>query len=146
MAVKLFTIGFTRKSAEEFFDLLEGAGVQRVVDIRLHNTSQLAGFTKQDDLRFFLDQVAGIEYVHLPILAPSEELMQDYRKKRIPFPEFRKRFLDLMAERKIEKAVSPRVLHGGCLLCSEPKASDCHRSFVACYLAEKWNDVEVIDL
>lgn len=144
--MKLFTIGFTRKSAEEFFDLLERAGVRQVVDIRLHNTSQLAGFTKQDDLKFFLDQVAGIEYLHLPILAPTEELMQDYRKKRIPFEEFRQRFLDLMAERKIERLVSPRELHGSCLLCSEPTASDCHRSFVAGYLADKWGDVEVVDL
>lgn len=144
--MRLFTIGFTRKSAEEFFDLLEGAGVQRVVDIRLHNTSQLAGFTKQDDLRFFLDQVAGIDYVHMPMLAPTEELMQDYRKKRIPFAEFRQRFLALMAERKIENLISPRDLHGGCLLCSEPDASECHRSFVAEYLSGKWDDVEVFDL
>jgi uncharacterized protein (DUF488 family) len=144
--MRIFTIGFTRKSAEEFFDLLEGAGVQRVVDIRLHNTSQLAGFTKQDDLKFFLDQVAGINYIHLPILAPTEELMQDYRKKRIKFDEFRERFTALLAERKIEQRLSPRDLHGGCLLCSEPAAKDCHRSFVAEYLAQAWDDVEVVHL
>ena len=145
-AITLYTIGFTQKSAEEFFGLLTNAGVKKVVDIRLHNTSQLAGFAKRDDLRFFLDAIGHIGYEHEPLLAPTEEIMDDYKKKRIKQPEFARRFLALMRERGIEAQINPVSLDGACLLCSEVKPQECHRSLVAEYLKEKWGDVEIVHL
>ncbi len=142
----IYTIGFTQKSAEEFFGLLTGAGVKRVIDIRLHNTSQLAGFAKRDDLRFFLDAIGNIGYQQEPLLAPTEEIMDDYKKKRIKPDEFRRRFLALMRERQIESALDPAMFDGACLLCSEVKPEECHRSLVAQYLNDHWGDVEVVHL
>ena len=81
--MKVSTIGFTKKSARRFFELLRASGARRVVDVRLNNASQLAGFAKKDDLAWFLDEICGIGYVHLPDLAPTRELLSDYRKKRI---------------------------------------------------------------
>lgn len=145
-AITLYTIGFTQKSAEEFFGLLTSAGVKKVVDIRLHNTSQLAGFAKRDDLRYFLEAIGDIDYELEPMLAPTEELMDDYKKKRIKQPEFAERFLALMRERGIESQIDAATLDGACLLCSEVKPEECHRSLVAEYLKEQWGDVEIVHL
>ncbi len=144
--MKVFTIGFTQKSAEQFFSLLTDAGVKKVVDIRLHNTSQLAGFAKRDDLRYFLKALGNIGYEEEPLLAPTEEIMNDYKKKRIKPAEFESRFLALMQERHIESELDPTNLDGACLLCSEAKPSECHRHLVADYLAEQWGDVEIVHL
>src|SRR5215470_59406 len=102
MTIRLFTIGFTKKSAEEFFTLLQKAGVARVLDVRLHNTSQLAGFAKQDDLAYFLRAIAGIDYVHLPELAPTEDILDPYKKKKGPWKDYEPKFLELVRSRKIE--------------------------------------------
>jgi len=144
--MKLFTIGFTRKSAEHFFTLLSRAGVQRVLDIRLNNVSQLAGFAKRDDLRFFLKALCGIDYLHLPILAPSKELLDAYRKNDGDWPTYRSGFLNLIAEREIENRVSKELIDGGCLLCSEEAPDHCHRRLVAEYLSDKWGDLEITHL
>jgi uncharacterized protein (DUF488 family) len=136
----LFTIGFTKKSAREFFTLLRRPGLKRVVDIRLSNTSQLAGFTKKGDIEFFLQEICGLDYVHLPELAPTPEIMEAGRKGGA---DWERRFLALLAARRVEDTVPRETLDGGCLLCSEAKPEDCHRRLVAEYLREKWGDVEI---
>ena len=141
--MKLSTIGFTKKPARRFFDLLRASGAKRVVDVRLNNGSQLAGFAKKDDLAWFLDKICGIGYVHLPNLAPTKELLSDYRKKRIGWNTYETRFLDLMRRRRIEETVSREVLDEGCLLCSEDQPHHCHRRLVAEYLDEHWGSVEI---
>lgn len=145
-AVQLFTIGFTRKTAEEFFTLLERAGVKRVIDTRLNNVSQLAGFAKKDDLRFFLQHVCGIGYVHQPELAPTQEMLDAYRKEKGSWEEYEKKFLALIAGRQIEKKVPRELLHMGCLLCSEETPEHCHRRVVAEYLQRQWGDVGICHL
>ena len=141
--MKLSTIGFTKKPARRFFDLLRASGARRVVDVRLNNGSQLAGFAKKNDLAWFLDEICGIEYVHLPNLAPTGELLSDYRKKRIDWNTYEVRFLDLMRRRRIEETLSREVLDEGCLLCSEDQPHHCHRRLVAEYLDEHWGGVEI---
>lgn len=135
--IRVFTIGFTRKSAERFFAALLDAGVRRVVDVRLNNVSQLAGFTKRADLAYFLRAIGGIEYVHLPDLAPTQELLDAYKKRGGDWG-YEERFLALLAERRVAERVPPALLDGGCLLCSEPEPDHCHRRLVAEYLAEQW--------
>jgi len=142
--MKIFTIGFTKKSAETFFTRLKNTGVKRLVDVRLNNVSQLAGFTKKDDLRYFTKEICHIDYVHVPALAPTAEILDAYRKqKNSDWKLYESRFLDLMSRRRIEETVSREVLDGGCLLCSEEKPYHCHRRLVAEYLKEKWGDVEI---
>ena len=141
--MKVSTIGFTKKSARRFFELLRASGARRVVDVRLNNASQLAGFAKKDDLAWFLDEICGIGYVHLPDLAPTRELLSDYRKKRIDWCTYETRFLDLMRGRRIEETLSREMLDEGCLLCSEDQPHHCHRRLVAEYLYEHWSGVEI---
>ena len=141
--MKLFTIGFTRKSAQKFFGLLSSSGVERVVDVRLNNVSQLAGFAKRDDLEYFLRRVCGIDYVHLPALAPTQEMLADYRKDHKDWNIYEKQFLDLMRERRIEEEIPREIVDGGCLLCSEDKPHRCHRRLVARYLDEHWGGIEI---
>ena len=142
-AVRIATIGFTQKNAEQFFTMLQKARVKRVLDVRLHNQSQLAGFSKQDDLAYFAKAILGIEYVHLTMLAPTQELMDAFKKAKGSWADFEKRFLDLMAKREIERQLEPALLNNGCLLCSEDKPHHCHRRIVAEYLRDKWTDVEI---
>lgn len=142
----LFTIGFARKTAEEFFGLLTGAGVRRVIDVRLHNTSQMAGFTKRDDLRYFLRAIGGVDYLHVPELAPTAELLDDYRKKRIGWDAFEPAFVRLMSSRGVEHAVDRGLLERGCLLCSEPDAQHCHRRLIAEYLRDVYGGVRICHL
>lgn len=141
--MKIFTIGFTRKSAETFFTRLKNAGVKRIVDVRLNNVSQLAGFTKKDDLRYFSKAVCGIDYVHMPALAPTADILDAYKKHKGDWGAYERQFLDLMRARRIEETTPRDVLEGGCLLCSEEKPHHCHRRLVAEYLKEKWGDVEI---
>lgn len=133
------TIGFTQTSAERFFDRLLSAGVKKVVDVRLHNTSQLAGFAKADDLAYFLNRIGGIAYVHEPLLAPTDAMFKVYKKDKGEWAAYETRFLDLMAEREIEHRLEPELLDGACLLCSEAKPHHCHRRLVCEYLNDKWD-------
>jgi uncharacterized protein (DUF488 family) len=142
-SIKLFTIGFTKKSAEAFFTKLQRAGVKRLVDVRLNNNSQLAGFSKRDDLAFFLKAIAGIEYVHLLDLAPTQELLNRYKKADRDWPAYERDFLRLIADRKIDETISPNLLDGSCLLCSEDRPHHCHRRLVAEYLRDRWGAVEI---
>jgi uncharacterized protein (DUF488 family) len=142
--MKLFTIGFTKKSAETFFTRLKTAGVQRLIDVRLNNVSQLAGFTKKDDLRYFTKAICNIDYVHLPELAPTAEILDAYKKaKNGDWELYERQFLDLMRARHIENTTSREMLDGGCLLCSEEKPHHCHRRLIAEYLKEQWREVEI---
>lgn len=141
--MKIFTIGFTKKSAETFFTRLRNAGVRRLVDVRLNNVSQLAGFTKKEDLRYFTKALCGIEYVHVPALAPTADILDAYKKRKGDWALYERQFLDLMRSRRIEEIVSADMLEGGCLLCSEEKPDHCHRRLVAEYLKGEWGAVEI---
>lgn len=141
--MKLFTIGFTKKNAEQFFTRLKQPGLLRIVDARLNNVSQLAGFTKKSDLQFFLREICQLEYIHLPSLAPTQDILDGYKKNGGDWPAYERQFLQLMSTRRIEENIDKELLAGGCLLCSEPTPEHCHRRLVAEYLREKWNDVEI---
>ncbi len=139
----VFTIGFTKKGARDFFELLRGAGVRRVIDVRLNNTSQLSGFAKQDDLKYFLCVILGVSYAHHPELAPTDELLRGYRKKCITWDDYRQQYRDLMEERRIEASLERGDMNKVCFLCSEPDPDTCHRSILTEYLCEQWGDIQV---
>ncbi len=144
--IKLFTIGFTKKNARTFFTKLKDAGVARVLDVRLNNVSQLAGFAKKDDLQYFLNAIAGIGYEHLPSLAPTADILTAFKKEKGDWGLYEEQFQRLMRERKIEETPDRGLFQYGCLLCSEDKPHHCHRRLVAEYLAGKWGGVEIVHL
>jgi uncharacterized protein (DUF488 family) len=145
--VEIYTIGFTRKTAAEFFGALRRAGIRRLIDVRLNNTSQLAGFTKRDDLRYFLEAICGAAYQHEPLLSPTEEILDGYKKKAISWEEYEGRFRALLEERRVEETALRQWFEpAAVLLCSEPTAEHCHRRLVAEYLAAKWGDVRIVHL
>jgi len=121
-------------------------GTKRVIDVRLNNSSQLAGFAKRDDLRYFLEEILGISYVHLPELAPTKEILDAYKKHKGDWSVYEPAFLDLMKNREIEKRVDPDLIKGGCLLCSEDKPHHCHRRLVVEYLQNKWGELSITHL
>ena len=141
--MRIFTIGFTKKSAETFFTRLRNSGAKRLIDVRLNNVSQLAGFTKKDDLRYFTRAICDIEYVHLPLLAPTQDILDAYKKHKGDWNVYERQFIDLMKERHIEEKASRQMLDCSCLLCSEEKPDHCHRRLVAEYLRQKWGNVEI---
>jgi uncharacterized protein (DUF488 family) len=142
----IYTIGFAKKSAEQFFSLLMNAGVKKVIDIRLHNMSQLAGFTKRDDLSYFLKAIADIDYLHLLSLAPTQEILDAYRKKKTGWTAYEQSFNALLYERKPEKFLSKEKIQHACLLCSEPSPDHCHRRLMAEYLKSRWSDLRIVHL
>ena len=142
-SIRICTIGFTKKSAERFFTMLKEAGVRRLIDTRLNNISQLAGFAKRDDLRFFLKEIGGIEYLHEPLLAPSQDMLDAFKKEKGDWSVYEEQFLTLMAERRIADVLSPDLLNDSCLLCSEDTPEHCHRRLVVEYLSERWQYVSV---
>jgi uncharacterized protein (DUF488 family) len=144
--MKVFTIGFTKKSARRFFELLKTSGAKRIVDVRLNNVSQLAGFAKKDDLEYFLKEICGMGYMHLPELAPTQDMLDEYKKLKGDWAAYERRFLALMKERRIESTVPKEVIAEGCLLCSEDKPHHCHRRLVAEYLKDHWGEVEIAHL
>lgn len=138
----IYSIGFTQRTAEEFFGTLRGAGIKRLLDVRLNNTSQLSGFAKRDDLRFFLREVCDAAYEHEPLLAPTQEMLDAYKKRKGAWAEYEREFVALMCERRIEDKVSRTAFEvPTALLCSERTAECCHRRLVMEYLAEKWGRV-----
>ena len=145
--MEIYTIGFTKKSAAAFFESLKRNGIHRLVDVRVHNTSQLAGFTKRDDLEYFLKQLLSSTYVHQPLLAPTRELLKAYRSGDIVWEQYEESFFSLMAERRVEDAVLPDLFVGGVvLLCSEASPEYCHRRLVVEYLDQAWGDVRAVHL
>jgi len=143
--VKLFTIGFTKTTAEKFFSRLQNSGAKKLVDVRLNNVSQLAGFAKRDDLRYFADRICRMEYEHIPALAPTQDMLDEYKKGSGAWEQYASKFLALMSSRHIEN-LDRTNLDAGCLLCSEDKPHHCHRRLVAEYLRDKWPDVEIVHL
>ncbi len=141
--MRLYTIGFTKKSAETFFETLRKSGARRVLDVRLNNVSQLAGFTKKQDLAYFLSTICGMEYKHVPLLAPTQDMLDEYKKHHGSWQDYEKKFLDLMRERRIDQEISKDLIADACLLCSEDKPLHCHRRLVAEYLVSHWRDIEV---
>ena len=144
--MKVFTLGFTKKSARNFFEILQRSGAKRVVDVRLNNVSQLAGFTKKDDLAYFLKVICGMDYVHLPELAPTQDILDEFKKNHGEWRVYETKFLELMRQRHIEEKVPQDIIADGCLLCSEEKPNFCHRRLVAEYLQKHWGDVEILHL
>jgi uncharacterized protein (DUF488 family) len=142
--VDIFTIGFTKKTAEQFFGILKKNGIKRLIDVRLNNVSQLAGFTKREDLQYFLKEICGAEYVHEPLLAPTQEMLDTYKKAKGDWKEYEQKFIKLMTSRKIEERIDPVLFKvPTTLLCSEPTAEHCHRRAIVEYLQTKWTDVSV---
>jgi uncharacterized protein (DUF488 family) len=144
--MRLFTIGFTKKSAENFFTRLKEAKVRRVVDVRLNNTSQIAGFAKARDLEFFLKAISRIDYVHLPELAPTQDILDALVKEKGQWSEYERRFKELMETRRIAETLAKALRDGDCLLCSEDTPEHCHRRLVAEYVQRHWGDVEGVHL
>lgn len=138
-AVRVATIGFAGKSAQSFFDLLKNAQVRTVLDIRLNNTSQLAGFAKKQDLPYFLDRLCNAAYVEMPELAPEPDLLKRYQAKQLAWDAFTAEYVELIARRRVESNLDVDLFHSACLLCSEHLPHRCHRSLAVEYLNAQWN-------
>ena len=141
--IKLYTIGFTKKSAERFFTLLKNAGVSKIVDIRLNNASQLAGFAKGSDLQFFVKNILGASYVHLPDLAPTKELLKSYQDKETTWAEYVHVFSEILKKRHIKERYKVEDFDNCCFLCTEDTPEQCHRRLVAEYLRDVNPDKEI---
>jgi len=143
--MRIFTIGFTKTSAQHFFTRLRDSGAKRLVDVRLNNVSQLSGFAKRDDLKYFSESLCGIKYEHMPELAPTKDMFEEFKVMGGDWNSYSAKFLDLMSQRQIEM-IDKEKIEGGCLLCSEDKPHHCHRRLVAEYLATNWPNVEIVHL
>ena len=139
--VDLATIGFTKTTAARFFDRLRSISVKKVIDVRLRNTSQLAGFAKSEDLAFFLKEICGASYVHQPLLAPTDDILKAFKRDNGDWNIYEHSFMRLMEQRKIENRLKPDMFQDGCLLCSEDTPHHCHRRLVCEYLNGKWDGV-----
>jgi uncharacterized protein (DUF488 family) len=144
--MKLFTIGFTKKDAKTFFGLLIKNNVKTVIDIRLNNHSQLAGFTKGNDLAYFLKSIAGIDYVYFTPAAPEESLLKRWQKGDLSWPDYEKAYDEMLAKRNILGKIDQKILENGCLLCSEPTAEQCHRRLFAEYLKGEIVGLEIVHI
>lgn len=146
MPQTIYTIGFTRKNLRTFAGLLQSAGVQMLIDIRLRNTSQLAGYAKQEDLEFVCE-LLGIAYRHVPELAPSKEILAAFKKDK-DWGKYEIAFQQLLEERNVEQlwenqfSAPTRV----CLLCSEHEPEQCHRRIVAEHLEQSLSGITVVHL
>lgn len=145
--MEIYTIGFTQTTAEHFFQRLADARVERLLDVRLNNSSQLAGFAKAKDLPYFLRELIGASYEHQPVLAPSQDMLDAYRKRKGDWSQYEASFFDLMKRRRVESVFSPVEFETRtALLCSEATAERCHRRLVCEYLAERWPSVQAVHL
>lgn len=145
--MEIYTVGFAGKTAEAFFGTLKRAGVRRVVDIRLRPNGGLSLFARGTDLPYFLRELFGAEYIHVPLLAPTKDILSDYRKKKIEWPEYERRFLALLDEREAAAELDRELFSvPAALLCSEAKPDQCHRRLAAEYLRSHWPDVHVTHL
>lgn len=145
--MEIYTTGFTKKSAEAFFGALIDAGIEQLVDVRINNTSQLAGFAKRDDLDYFLRELVGASYIHEPLLAPTRELLKSFRQRDVDWDEYQVVFLELMRERRVETELSRDLFsRRTVLLCSENEPEHCHRRLVVEYLALHWGEMRAVHL
>jgi uncharacterized protein (DUF488 family) len=145
--MRLLTIGFTQKPASRFFELIREHGAQVVLDIRLHPDGQLAGFAKRADLPYFLKELAECDYLHVPELAPTEEIMKGFREGK-NWAGYERQFEMLMDERDIPGSLDRSMFKNKtcCLLCSEAKPTHCHRRLIAERIARTWDDVDIVHL
>ncbi|MDD5271353.1 MAG: DUF488 domain-containing protein [Methylovulum sp.] len=145
--MQTFTIGFTQKTAEKFFSIIKNNNVSRVVDVRLNVTSQLAGFTKKNDLGYFLRELCQADYVHVIDLAPTKPMLDAYKNKDISWESYADKFINLMSQRNIERIIDKSLIDNGCLLCSEHQPHQCHRRLVAEYLNKQWDEnIKIVHL
>jgi uncharacterized protein (DUF488 family) len=144
--IKLYTIGFTGKPAEKFFNLLRDAGVKKIVDTRINNVSQLAGFAKGTDLKFFAKEIGNMSYEHNIDFAPTKELLSRYRDKKMTWLEYEMEYLNLLDMRKVAQKTDVEKLNEHCLLCSEHTPEKCHRRLLAEYLKHVKGEIEIIHL
>lgn len=144
--IKLYTIGFTGKPAEKFFNLLRNAGVKKIVDTRINNVSQLAGFAKGADLKFFAKEIGNMSYEHNINLAPTKELLSSYRDKQMTWQKYEEEYLNLLDKRRIAQKIEIEKLHENCLLCSEHTPEKCHRRLLAEYLNHVKGGIEIVHL
>jgi len=145
--MKVITIGFTKKTAQQFFELLKKIRVECLVDIRLRPGGQLSGFAKTKDLKYFLRELIACDYRHIPDLAPSDEILKTYRKNK-SWSQYVVSFENLMDQRNIPESLDQKLFAEKvcCLLCSEATPEQCHRRLIAERMAQRWNDVEIIHL
>ena len=147
--IKLFTIGFTKKSAEQFFELLRKNNVQRLVDVRINNSSQLAGFAKGKDLEYFVKKICGIKYVHIKEFAPTKDLLTRWHDQKISWKGYVGEYISLLTTRKINQKYKADQFNGACFLCSEETPELCHRRLLAEYLKDNYcgtEDISIIHL
>ncbi len=144
--ITLYTIGFTGKPAEKFFSLLRNSEVKKIIDTRVNNVSQLAGFAKGADLKFFAKEIGHMSYEHNIDFAPTKDLLSRYRAKKMTWPEYEIEYLNLLDLRKIAQKTDIEKLHENCLLCSEHTPEKCHRRLLAEYLQHVKSDVQIIHL
>lgn len=140
--MEIYSIGFTQKSASEFFGTLKTHGIERLLDVRLNNTSQLAAFAKQADLAYFLRQICGAAYEHEPLLAPTQDILDAFKKNKGSWDIYTHAYRSLIRSRKVESVLSKESFQKKTvLLCSEATAQHCHRRLALEYLQEHWGDV-----
>jgi uncharacterized protein (DUF488 family) len=144
--INIYSIGFTKKNARSFFEILKSNGIKKLIDVRLNNVSQLAGFAKRDDLEYFLNEICNIKYIHLSQFAPTKEILDDYKKKKISWREYENRYNLLLNERRVEKSVNINELDMSCFLCSEHIADQCHRRLAIEYLKSHYPEIEIVHL
>jgi uncharacterized protein (DUF488 family) len=135
--MNVYTIGFTKKNAETFFGLIIKNKVKTLIDIRLNNSSQLAGFAKKDDLKFFLKELCSTQYIHIPELAPTQDILNAYKNGKISWDNYENSYIKLLEQRRVENIITTELLDGSCFLCSEHKAQFCHRRLAVEYLNRK---------
>jgi uncharacterized protein (DUF488 family) len=143
---KIFTIGFTGKSAENFFSLLKDNNIKKVIDVRLNNNSQLAGFTKKGDFGFFLQKIISCAYIHRPDLAPTDEILKGYKAKTIGWDIYAEEYIKLLVLRDIKSCLNRDDIINAVFLCSEHQPERCHRRLLAEYLQRLFNNFEIIHL
>ena len=145
--MEIYSIGFTQKSARDFFETLKQHGIERLLDVRLNNTSQLAGFAKQTDLAYFLEAICGAEYEHEPLLAPTQEILDAFKKKKGDWNVYTEAYVSLIRSRKVETALSRDSFQKKTvLLCSEATPEHCHRRLALEYLRDQWGDIIIYHL
>ncbi len=144
----IYTIGFTQKSAQQFFELIKENEIQLLVDVRLNNTSQLAGFSKGSDLSYFLESICSTRYVHATEYAPTKQLLVDYKKGKISWEEYEIEFDKIMEQRKCCDDFVSRFgkFDRVCLLCSEATPEHCHRRLVAEKIQSLSPDIKIAHL
>jgi uncharacterized protein (DUF488 family) len=145
--MEIYSIGFTQKSASQFFGTLKANRIERLLDVRLNNTSQLSGFAKQADLAYFLREICGADYEHEPLLAPTQEILDAFKKQKGSWDIYTEAYLGLIRSRNVETMLSRESFsQKTVLLCSEATAEHCHRKLALEYLQEKWCGVRITHL